>query len=324
MSRLREKACPRLNDLPAPCIGKTGWPWTEETVPIANTGSLDDSPRITIVTPSYNQAVFLEETVRSVLLQGYPNLEYIIMDGGSTDGSVEIIRKYQKHLAYWTAEKDAGASDAIRNGFARATGSIFAWLNSDDLYLPGTLQHLVEGLQKTKADVVYGNTYWIDERSKVLAERRQTPFSRIAYLYGGADLQQPATMWTADIYRTAGGMDPAFHCAFDTDLFSRFVSQGAKFAHVRHFVACARLQPAQKTEVLSETCRKEVNNVRRRHVAVPVRSFAGAFLRALGRMQRMVWYLFQGDLLWLIRRIPDRLKARTSAAKAAGPRSKWI
>ena len=137
MSRLGEKAGPRLSDLPAPCIGKTGWPWTEETVPTANTGSLDDSPRITIVTPSYNQAVFLEETVRSVLLQGYPNLEYIIMDGGSTDGSVEIIRKYQKHLAYWTAEKDGGASDAIHKGFARGTGSVFAWLKPPKMLFLG-------------------------------------------------------------------------------------------------------------------------------------------------------------------------------------------
>src|ERR1043166_4155332 len=147
--------CPRLRELPPAPEGKKGWPWTEETFPEAEQTS--SSPlSISIVTPSYNQAAFLEETIRSVLLQGYPNLEYIVMDGGSTDGSVEIIKKYEKHLAYWTSEKDAGASDAIRKGFERATGSILAYLNSDDLYLPGAIHRLVNRLRSVKGDVVYG------------------------------------------------------------------------------------------------------------------------------------------------------------------------
>src|SRR5439155_9113 len=111
-------------------------------------------------------------------------------------------------LAYWTSQKDAGPSDAIRKGFEKATGSILAYLNSDDLYLPGTLHHLVNRLRTTGADVAYGNMYWIDEQSRIVAERRQTPFSRLAYMYGGADLQQPAMIWTNEIYHLAGGMDP--------------------------------------------------------------------------------------------------------------------
>src|SRR5262245_41237730 len=97
-------------------------------------------PRISIVTPSYNQGKFIEETIRSVIDQGYTNLEYIIIDGGSTDESIDIIRRYEKHLAYWVSESDRGAADAISKGFTRATGEIFAYLNSDDVYLPGTLQ----------------------------------------------------------------------------------------------------------------------------------------------------------------------------------------
>src|SRR5881409_3781716 len=174
--------CPRLRELPPAPEGKTGWPWTEETFPEEADQTSSSPPSISIVTPSYNQATFLEETIRSVLLQGYPNLEYIVMDGGSTDGSVEIIRKYEKHLTYWTSQKDAGASDAIRKGFERATGSILAYLNSDDLYLPGAVHHLINRFKTAGADVVYGNTYWIDDRSRILAERRQTPFSRFAYL----------------------------------------------------------------------------------------------------------------------------------------------
>ena len=316
--------CPRLRELPPAPEGKTGWPWTEETFPEEADQTSSSPPSISIVTPSYNQAAFLEETIRSVLLQGYPNLEYIVMDGGSTDGSLDIIKKYEKHLTYWTSQKDAGPADAIRKGFERAKGSILAYLNSDDLYLPGAIHHLINRFKTAGADVVYGNTYWIDDRSRILAERRQTPFSRFAYLYGGADLQQPATFWTDQIYHKVGGMDTSFICAFDTDLFARFASTGARFSHIRSFVACARVQRAQSTEVLFETSVREINRIRGTHASVPVRSPAGSMLRIIGRIQRLAWYLLQGDALWLIGRIPDRLRARTRAATAAGPKSKWF
>jgi len=279
---------------------------------------------VTVVTPSFNQGSFLEETIRSVLLQGYPNLEYIVMDGGSTDGSVDIIKKYEKYLAYWTSEKDAGAADAICKGFDRATGSILAYLNSDDVYLAGALHELVRRLQLTRSDVVYGNTYWIDEGGHVAAERRQTPFSRLAYLYGGADLQQPSTIWTSEIYRAVGGMNASFQCAFDTDLFARFVSKGGKFSHIRRFVSNSRLHSSQKTEVHYKTSKKETAEIRSRYTSFPVRSFAGIILRNFGRLQRTLWYVSQGDTVWLLSRIPDRLLSRTRAGTGAGPRSKWI
>src|SRR5687767_11548136 len=119
-------------DLAAAPVGRSGWPWI---CPGTARGQLvlagSDWPRITIVTPSFNQAQFLEETIRSVLLQGYPNLEYIIIDGGSTDKSVDIIKKYEQWLAYWVSEPDRGQSDAINKGFEKATGEVFAWINSD-------------------------------------------------------------------------------------------------------------------------------------------------------------------------------------------------
>jgi glycosyltransferase involved in cell wall biosynthesis len=317
--------CPRLDELPAPPPGKLGWPWTEETGPPTDSGSDSDSwPRITVVTPSYNQAMFLEETIRSVLLQAYPNLEYVVMDGGSTDGSREIIRKYEKHLAYWTSAKDAGASDAIKKGFERATGSLFAYLNSDDVYLPDALHQIEAGFRQKAADIVYGNMYWMDREGKIVGERRQTPFSRIGYLYGGADLMQPATFWTAEIYRKAGGMDPSFQFAFDMDLFARFMASGAKFAHIRQFVASFRMHSAQKSDVINESGRRETNLIRERHARFPVQSVFGRLLRSFARIQRMMWYLRQGDLLWLIGRIPDRVKSHTSAARPVGPRSKWM
>src|ERR1700750_2702693 len=125
--------CPSLDELPPPPPGKTGWPWTEAGRSVEDFADHSHWPRITIITPSYNQGHFLEETMRSVLLQGYPDLEYLVIDGGSTDNSVALIRKYEAWLAYWTSEADRGQAHAINKGLERVTGSLWGWINSDDL-----------------------------------------------------------------------------------------------------------------------------------------------------------------------------------------------
>lgn len=139
---------PTITDLPPPPPGRHGWPWTVATPPAAPVMANNRPwPRITIVTPSYQQAQYLEEAIRSVLLQGYPNLEYIVMDGGSRDGSVEIIQRYAPWLSYWQSQPDGGQSAALADGFARATGEILAWINSDDRLQPGALQRVGQFLQ---------------------------------------------------------------------------------------------------------------------------------------------------------------------------------
>ena len=313
--------CPRLTELPPPSLGRSGWPWTEETSPLVNAEGPNHWRRITVVTPSFNQAIFIEETIRSVLLQGYPNLEYIVMDGGSTDGSVEIIKKYEKHLAYWTSQKDGGAADAISKGFDKGTGSIFAYLNSDDLYLPGTINHVVTST--TDADVVYGNTYWIEETGKVIGEQRQTPFTTMGYLYGGSTLQQPATFWKRDLYLKCGGMSPSFRFAFDTDLFFRFAVQGARFKHVNKFVASFRIHPQSKSSNDFEICSQELNGLRKKYLPFPFESIRARCVRGMTTIQRTFWYAMQGDLMWLLGRIPGRIRARHSE-EIVGPRGRRV
>lgn len=280
-------------------------------------------PRISIVTPSYNQGRFIEATIQSVLSQGYPNLEYIIVDGGSTDASVEIIRRYEKDLAYWVSEKDDGAADAIAKGFRRSTGDILAYLNSDDLYLPGTLHAVATSFQQGRSDVVYGNTRWIDAGGNPIGERRQTPFTAAGYLYGGFDLQQPAVFWNRQAYEKCGGIDPTYLFTFDTELFVRFVNQGSRFTHVRRFFASFRIHERSKSSNEADRCERELERLRTQHLPYPFRSARASWTRAAARAERTFWYLIQGDALWLLRRIPDRWRSRQST-EIAGPQSKWM
>lgn len=136
--------CPTLAQLPSPSSIKIGWPWTEESPQLPdNMPNGTEWPKISIVTPSLNQGQYIEETIRSVLLQGYPNLEYIVIDGDSSDESVEIIQKYDKWLTYWISELDKGQSHAINKGIYKCTGAIFTWLNSDDYYNPNAFLSIV-------------------------------------------------------------------------------------------------------------------------------------------------------------------------------------
>src|SRR3989337_3125219 len=164
--------------------------------------SVIDKPLVSIVTPSYNQGSFLEETIRSVLGQDYPHLEYIIVDGGSSDGSGEIIQRYSDRLAWWISEPDQGQTDAINKGFSRAKGEIFAWLNSDDTYLPGAVSEAVSFLSShPEVGMVYGDANLIDDSGKVIGKfpARQTDYRRL--MRGFVHVPQQSTFFPARPWR---------------------------------------------------------------------------------------------------------------------------
>jgi len=240
--------CPTLSELPPPPPGRTGWPWAEESPQLPDTMP-DGSPwpRVSIVTPSYNQAQFIEETIRSVLLQGYPDLEYIIIDGGSTDGSVEIIRKYEPWLAYWVSEPDRGQSHAINKGFARATGEICAWLNSDDVYVPGAVSKAAYFLsQYPECALVYGDCDCIDQQSNCLSRMRAMPFDLQQQLLGNL-IPQPTAFLRAAMLQSLGALDESLHYVMDYELWLRIGSQWP-VAHMPDTVlARFRLSGANKT-----------------------------------------------------------------------------
>jgi glycosyltransferase involved in cell wall biosynthesis len=189
-------------------------------------------PLVSIVTPSFNQASFLEETMRSVLEQDYPNIEYIVVDGGSTDGSVEIIRRYADRLAWWISEADRGQTDAINKGFTQANGEIFAWLNSDDIYLPGAIRQAVSYLENhPEAGMVYGDADLIDEQGNLIGKfpARQTSYRRLRRGY--VHIPQQAAFFRASLWRQVGPLDPTFYFAMDYDLWVRLARRAPLHYH---------------------------------------------------------------------------------------------
>jgi glycosyltransferase involved in cell wall biosynthesis len=214
-----------LNELPSPPPDKTGWPWTEQS-PVLPERMPDGSewPKISIVTPSFNQGQFIEETIRSVLLQNYPNLEYIIMDGGSTDESVEIIKKYAPWLTYWVSEKDEGQSDAINKGFSMANGDILAWLNSDDFFVEQTFKNVSLNLGLDAPNWLIGECYFFNadsnRRTLVAPANIITPESLLQW-YAGNGFSQPSTFWNRMIFEKSGALDKSLSYVMDIDLWYR-------------------------------------------------------------------------------------------------------
>ncbi len=205
-------------------------------------------PKVSIITPSYNQGQFLEETILSVLNQDYPNTEYIIIDGDSTDNSVDIIKKYESRLAYWVSESDKGQSDAINKGFSRATGQILSWLNSDDLLLPGAVSVVVSFFQEhPNIGCVIGDQEVIDAGEKYLCTVKNIPFNFRRTLYGGAMIPQPSAFFTRDALHVTGDLDIGLHYNMDYEFFLRMASRGIPFDIIKKPLSAFRLHKESKT-----------------------------------------------------------------------------
>jgi len=230
-----------LKDLPPPPPGKTGWPWTEPTNPLPERmpdGS--EWPRISIVTPSYNYGRFIEETIRSVLLQGYPNLEYIVIDGGSTDNTIEIIRKYDKYLTYWVSEPDEGQTDAINKGYQHCIGELFAWLNADDIYAHSTCLKNISEFYKKGYKLIVGECNNIDiNGNKIIIKNTFNGYCKPQYFdqyvkfWSFVPMPEPAVFIAKELTDKSFPLDKNLYTTMDYQLFLRVLSQQPKSVWIK-------------------------------------------------------------------------------------------
>ena len=257
--------CPTLAELPPPPEGKSGWPWTKETRPLPHARP-DGSPwpRISIVTPSYNQGQFIEETIRSVLLQGYPDLEYMVLDGGSTDRSVDIIRKYERWLTLWRSESDGGQVFAINRGLNQSTGEIMNWLNSDDYLLPNALNIVARVFgAATEVDLHIGANFsiWSDKPAYGARLTATRPFERSLWLrarFGVSGVPQDAAFFSKRIWQTVGPLDTSLNFAFDSFFYSKVQYFARQITIGTQIISVMNRHEGQKTRYHYAAGKKEL------------------------------------------------------------------
>ena len=275
------------------------------------TGEDASWPRISIVTPSYNQAEYLERTILSVLNQDYPNLEYIIIDGGSSDGSADIIRKYEPFLAYWISEPDNGQAAAINKGMRRATGQVLAWLNSDDVYCPGALAKAgLSFRQNPDVDLVFGDTFFIDPGDGIIDELKFTRFSLKSYIYKAFGLHQPSSFWLKKAFDEMEQIDERYQFCMDTDFFLRMAKERKRFFHLNEYLAGFRITETQKSATISlvglEERRKIIKELY--DISIDYGSFRLKAIKLIYQIRRFSLYLFKGELGYVYRLIKRRIK----------------
>jgi glycosyltransferase involved in cell wall biosynthesis len=263
-----------IDDLPEAPPGNTGWPWTEGSN-IFHSHKIDHFqwPKVSIVTPSFNQGNFLEETIRSILLQGYPNLEYIIIDGGSIDNSVQIIEKYSPWLTYWISKPDKGQSDAINKGMNIASGSIAGWINSDDMLCKDALNGCINYYEPSAEYLYIGDCLVCDINRNILRRHRAKIFNIIDLLNIGeiwrakGNMIQPEVLFPRTVFQRVGGLNIHNHYVMDYELWGKILLQGIKikythiaFAYFRDHANQKTKQRTQTTDALLNTARDLINS----------------------------------------------------------------
>jgi glycosyltransferase involved in cell wall biosynthesis len=274
----------KLEELPRAPVGVAGWPWDIAQEPNEAQAASVAMPKISVVTPSFNQGAFLEETIRSVLLQAYPSLEYIVIDGASTDDSVAVIKKYESHLAFWVSEPDNGQAEALNKGFALATGEIFCFLNSDDLFLPGALFAVASAFVRAGRPanaLICGEVIDFNAQRDV-AVFRNASFGRLyQWLDGGTSLHQPGTFWSSALFLRDGPFPVEFRYMFDRYFYTKLAFRGVRVIHVSKAVARFRLHGSSKTVAEGDRFQREWTSA-----AVSLRhgfAFRGQLFETAGR-----------------------------------------
>lgn len=252
-----------LNDLPLPYTEKTGWPWTEQSefaLTDLDKFNFNDCgfPRISIITPSYNQGEFIEESIRSVLLQGYPNLEYIIIDGGSTDNTIDIIKKYEAFISYWISEPDTGQANAINKGLRYATGELIGWQNSDDYYHPNAFYQVASASRiLNDIEVFYGDVYITSIDGKLI-DRITAPKFELIEMFPWFKLHNESMFFRKKILESGHSINENFRHYMDYEFFWQMILSGYKFSYVPGLNAYHRRHPNAKSSTQHDIAAQEL------------------------------------------------------------------
>ena len=217
----------------------------------------DKLPRITIITPSYNQGEYLEKTILSVLNQNYHNLEYIIIDGGSTDNSVDIIKSYESNIKYWVSEQDGGQANAINKGIKMATGDIIAFQNSDDIYMPNVLNQVAAIYMNEDVDLIYGDFLFIDQNDNIINEKILGTAKYWIQLFLGPQIHNQSAFWKRELMQTYGYLNEKYKFCLDYEFFTRLLCNKISTTYVNRYFGAFRLHSNAKTNYLSDLKKKE-------------------------------------------------------------------
>lgn len=253
-------------------------------------------PKITIVTPSYNQAEYLEQCLKSVINQGYPNLEYIVMDGGSSDNSIDIIRKYESQIHYWQSKPDNGQASAIKKGFEIGSGEILGWINSDDFLCRDTLLRVAEVFSNNhELASIYGNAFWVDEIGSLIRALIPSQVNYQNLAYGANAIFQGATFYKKQAYEEIGGLNADLEYAMEYELLFKLARQ-FEIQYIPEFFACFRKQPLSKGSTIPEVGQRELADILEKEFNLKLNSYSYLCKKEFLKTFRRIKQLLSGEL----------------------------
>lgn len=273
---------------------------TLDTTPLQSAQEKESYPRLTIITPSYNQAAYLERTILSVLNQGYPNLEYMIVDGGSTDESVEVIKKYEKYLTWWVSEKDRGQVHAINKALNRATGDYISFQNSDDVYFPGTFNRFGNAAKKEPADIIYGDLYMISTDDEVTEILKTTSYSLDCQILEGMQIHNQSLFFKNDLVKKYGAFDEKYRFAFDYEFITRYTAdKTARVRKVDGLAGALRVHADAKSSTIASVGSEEHAQIQKLYISTnsfpPLRKIKYLWCR----IRKIVYFALRLDIKYI-------------------------